>query len=169
MNSERDPVSGPMANSTRTAAYSVTAYRVDPFGAPVEAILRKLPSTVLVLAAEDIDLDAEPEEGAAAEMATRLDVLADARERVQKARKAADKSARLFEAALEKLADAEASPLSEETLKQIRNAAFEAEEAAEKTSRRLARAEAKRKAAAAEAAAAGVPAPSVSTEEAEDE
>jgi len=141
---------------------------VDPFGAPVEAILRKLPSTVLVLAAEDLDLEAEPEEGAAAEMATRLDVLADARERVQKARKAADKSARLFKAALEKLADAEASPVSEETLKQIRNAAFEAEEAAEKTSRRLARAEAKRKAAAVEAAAAGVPAPSVSTEEAED-
>ncbi len=48
------------------------------FDAPLESLLAPLPVTALVLAAEDIDLDAEPEEGAAAEAARLLDALADA-------------------------------------------------------------------------------------------
>ena len=34
---------------------------IDPFGKPVEALLEKLPATVLISAAEDIDLEAGDE------------------------------------------------------------------------------------------------------------
>ena len=46
--------------------------------APVEEIVSRLPVTALVLAAEDIALDAEPEEGTAGDMAVAMDALADA-------------------------------------------------------------------------------------------
>jgi amino acid transporter len=51
---------------------------IGPFGGPVEAILASLPVVALVLAAQDIDLDTEPEEGKAAELAELLDAYADA-------------------------------------------------------------------------------------------
>ena len=47
----------------------------DINGLSLDRTLRRLPPTVLVLAAEDIDLDAEPEEGAAGELATAMDDL----------------------------------------------------------------------------------------------
>jgi hypothetical protein len=52
---------------------------VDRYGQPLNVALEPLPLSVAVLAAEDIDLDAEPEEGEAAERARALDVLNDAR------------------------------------------------------------------------------------------
>ncbi|SEA92667.1 amino acid permease [Marinobacterium iners] len=52
---------------------------VDCYGQPLNVALEPLPLSVAVLAAEDIDLDAEPEEGEAAERARALDVLNDAR------------------------------------------------------------------------------------------
>ncbi len=51
---------------------------LGPFDGPLESLLAPLPVTALVLAAEDIDLDAEPEEGTAGEAARVLDALADA-------------------------------------------------------------------------------------------
>ncbi|MCG6860256.1 MAG: amino acid permease [Chromatiaceae bacterium] len=51
---------------------------LGPFDGPLEGLLAPLPVTVLVLAAEDMDLDAEPEEGTAAETARVLDALSDA-------------------------------------------------------------------------------------------
>ncbi|MCF8109299.1 MAG: hypothetical protein K9J81_09930 [Desulfohalobiaceae bacterium] len=41
----------------------------DPFGGDLDWLLPRLPVTLLCLAAEDLDLDAEPEEGPAAEAA----------------------------------------------------------------------------------------------------
>ncbi len=58
---------------------------VDPFGAPLEGLLQHLPPTVLVMAAQDIDLDAEPEEGRAGEAAAALDQYADARKNAKAA------------------------------------------------------------------------------------
>ena len=58
---------------------------VDPFGNPVDQILGKLPVTALVLAAEDIELEAEPEEGIAGEIAAALDALADAEKKAKEA------------------------------------------------------------------------------------
>jgi len=43
----------------------------------------------LVLAAEDIELDAEPEEGIAGEIAAALDILADAEKKARKTEKEA--------------------------------------------------------------------------------
>jgi hypothetical protein len=60
---------------------------VDPFGGPLESLLFLLPLVAVVLAVEDIELDAEPEEGKAADIATSLDA-------VQEARKTADKAAK---------------------------------------------------------------------------
>ncbi len=51
---------------------------LGPFDGPLEDLLAPLPVTALVLAAEDIDLDAEPEQGTAAEKARLLDSLTDA-------------------------------------------------------------------------------------------
>lgn len=54
---------------------------------PLEELLKPLSVVALVLAAEDIDLDAEPEEGKAAEMAEAADDLEDAQKRVDMAQK----------------------------------------------------------------------------------
>jgi len=51
---------------------------VDAYGQPLETALEPLPLALAVLAAEDIDLDAEPEEGEAADTARALDLFVDA-------------------------------------------------------------------------------------------
>ncbi len=65
---------------------------VDLFGEPVEEILSRLKMTALVLAAEDIDLDAEPEEGGMEKVVAALDHLEHAQKRAHLARKEADKA-----------------------------------------------------------------------------
>jgi amino acid transporter len=76
---------------------------VDPFGQPVEEILANLPLTALVLAAEDVELEAEPEEGTAAEFATAADALSDAAKRAKEAEKDAKVAAAALTAAKEQL------------------------------------------------------------------
>ncbi len=58
----------------------------SPCSGPVEMILASMPVTAMVLAGEDIDLDAEPEEGAAAERAAVADALDSAGKKLAKAR-----------------------------------------------------------------------------------
>jgi amino acid transporter len=53
----------------------------DVQGYSLERILPKLPPCALVMAAEDIDLDASPEEGPAGELAQAMDALSDAQQR----------------------------------------------------------------------------------------
>ncbi len=65
--------------------------RCDSAGCHAETLLQQLPTTVMISAAEDIDLGAEPEEGAAAALA--------------EARDLAEKSERLAQEALEKFGD----------------------------------------------------------------
>ena len=65
-----------------------------PFGSTPEETLDRLPIVAMVLAGEDIDLDAEPEEGKAGEIAAALDALADAESKVRDAQKEADKFAK---------------------------------------------------------------------------
>ena len=60
---------------------------VDPFGGDVDWLLPRLPVTVLCLAAEDLELDAEPEEGPAAEAAAALQSAQDAQARLEAAEK----------------------------------------------------------------------------------
>jgi amino acid transporter len=129
---------------------------VDPFGGPIEDLLPRLPSTVLVLAAEDIALDAEPEEGRAGEIARAMDNLWDAEKKAHKAEKAAEKASREFDDKLKDLAKAQ-SKKDAARLDQAKKEAFVAEVEAEKAARRAAKAEAKTRLAAEEAEKAGAP------------
>jgi amino acid transporter len=56
-----------------------------PIGNDLPLLLSKLPTTALVLAAEDIDLTAEPDEGKPAEIAAAVDDVKEAQEKVIKA------------------------------------------------------------------------------------
>ena len=75
---------------------------LDPFGNSMENTLFLLPVTAMVLAAEDVELDAEPEEGKAGEMAETLDALEDARKQAQAAEKEAAEAVEAAEKARRK-------------------------------------------------------------------
>jgi hypothetical protein len=62
---------------------------LDPTGKSFERSLPRLPVSAVVMAAEDIDLDAAPEEGLAAQIALATDDLDAAREKAAAAEKAA--------------------------------------------------------------------------------
>jgi DNA-binding LytR/AlgR family response regulator len=127
-----------------------------PFDEPLDATLEPLPAVVLVLAAEDLDLDAEPEEGTAAEVAHLLDALSDA----ERLAELTARDAREAEAATQKIsAELEAEitkggdPESIEKLK-LQLQQLEADE--EKARIRAARTAAKAQAAKREATALGL-------------
>ncbi len=69
----------------------------DPFGGRLEELFSRLPVVAAVLAAEDIALDVEPEEGKAAEIAAVLDAAADAEKEARAAEKEAAKAADIAE------------------------------------------------------------------------
>ncbi|MGB2928718.1 MAG: amino acid permease [Desulfobacterales bacterium] len=132
-----------------------------PFDEPLEEILPRLPVTALVLAAEDIDLDAQPEEGTAGEMAAAMDALADTQKKSQEAQKEAAKAKEIAETAREKLLELEKFPVSEqekEQLSKLKTELDQAEKEAEKAFRRAAKAQAKSEDAAKEVKELGVPA-----------
>jgi amino acid transporter len=138
---------------------------VDPFGEPVEAILNRLPSVALVLAAEDIDLDAEPEEGIAGEMAAVMDDLSEAEKKALKAEKEAEKASRAFDEKLGTLEKTEASEADESKVMEVRSEVFKAEADAEKASRKAVKADVKAQQAAQEAEALGIKLPDKKEEE----
>jgi hypothetical protein len=130
---------------------------LDPFGNPMENTLFLLPVTAMVLAAEDVELDAEPEEGKAGEMAETLDALEDARKKAQAAEKEAAEAAKAAEKAGEKVEAITTDPegVDEETKAKAEKSAEEAEKQATKTTRKAAKASAKAEFAAREAEASG--------------
>ena len=132
---------------------------LGPFDEPVENIINRLPSVAMVLAAEDIDLEAEPEEGKAGEMASVLDQLADAEKKAQRAEKDAEKASRSLDEKLAQLSDAEKSETELSKIHKMRREAFDAEDAVEKAVRKAAKAEAKTRHAAQEAADTGAKLP----------
>jgi amino acid transporter len=131
---------------------------VDPFGNPMEDTLFLLPVTAMVLAAEDIDLDAEPEEGKAGEMAEAIDALEDAGKKADTATKEAQKATAALEKAKEKIESIKSDPdgADSNTLAVAEKEAAEAEKQAAKMTRKAAKATAKAEAAAREAEASGV-------------
>ena len=131
---------------------------VDPFGNPMEDTLFLLPVTAMVLAAEDIDLDAEPEEGKAGEMAEAIDALEDAGKKADTATKEAQKATEALEKAKEKIEGIKSDPdgTDSDTLAVAEKEATEAEKQAVKLTRKAAKATAKAEAAAREAEASGV-------------
>jgi hypothetical protein len=127
----------------------------DPMGEPLEKLLPSLPLTALVRAAKDIDLEAEPEDGAAGETAAALDELATAEKRLQKMQKRAQAADAEVEKALKKVQDFSPSQSEEERMTRIK-AVLEAKEQAGRAARRLAKALAKAEDAAQAAEALGV-------------
>ncbi len=132
---------------------------LGPFGEPVENIINRLPSVAMVLAAEDIDLEAELEEGKAGEMASALDQLADTEKKAQKAEKEVEKASRSLDENLAQLSEVEKSETEPSKVHKMRSEVFDAEAAVEKAVRKAAKAEAKTRYAAQEAVDTGAKLP----------
>ena len=161
------------ANMSNVIAYSKDASLVflpfrlkgnqplDPFDKPVAQILSGLPITALVLAAEDIELEAEPEEGKAGEIAAAIDARTDAEKKALQAEKAAEEAQKSLFSLREELQQAKEKLLdsanAESTVNELEAALADAEKKAEKAARRSAKAKAKAEDAAQVANQLGVP------------
>jgi amino acid transporter len=135
---------------------------VDPFGNPMEELIPRLPIAAMVLAAEDIDLDAEPEEGKPAEVAAALDAVTDAEKKAQDAEREAVQVLEMAEKAEKNASEviAAAGPgADKETISNIEKTMEESERAktqADKAKRKAAKAQAKAEDAAREVEMLGV-------------
>jgi hypothetical protein len=118
---------------------------ICPIDAPMEEIVSRLPVTALVLAAEDIALDAEPEQGTAGDMAVAMDALADAEKKAVEAEKEAAKTREVAETARAKLMELEnnTADTQEDLMTKLKTAADTAEKEADKAFRKAAKARAK--------------------------
>jgi len=119
---------------------------IGPVDVRVEELLPRLPTAALVLAAEDIDLQAEPEAGTAGEMAAARDAQDDADKKSRETQKDAEKARMVAEAAKEKIRVFDQTDPSDETPEELTRLEAEAKKAemkAEKAFRRAAKAEAK--------------------------
>jgi len=125
-----------------------------PFEMPLDELVSKLPTVAFVLAAKDIDLEAEPEEGKAGDLAAAMDALADAEKRAQKAKEEAIKTEEEAKEKIKELDSAVASGVDEEFMPREK-ATIKSKEEAEKAARRAAKALAKAEDAAREAEALG--------------
>jgi len=123
---------------------------LSPFDHPVDELVPHLPIAALVLAAEDIDLDAEPEEGKAGELAAAMDILADAKRRAEDAEKTASTVAEEAEARLRDLESSIASGADADLMSKVK-ATLDVKEEASKAARRASKARAKAEDAAREA------------------
>lgn len=134
---------------------------VDLSGNPMGGTLFLLPVTVLVLAARDIDLDAEPEAGKAGEMAEMLDALEDARKKAREAADQAEEAAEALEAAKAKAAhqSERADKTGPEGISLVEKEVEEAAKHAVITARKAAKAAAKAETAVQEAETMGVVSP----------
>jgi hypothetical protein len=160
----RDVDADTFAEYSADAALAFIPFRIkkneiiDPFGNPIQNTLFLLPVTAMVLAAEDIELDAEPEEGKAGEMAEAMDVLEDTRKKAQAAAKQAEKAAAAAQKAKEKIAEIRKNSdiADPDALAAVEKEAEEAEKEAVKMTRKAAKAAAKAETAAREAESSGV-------------
>jgi hypothetical protein len=120
---------------------------ICPFGKSIDQILEQLPITALVLAAEDIDLDAEPEEGKAGEVAATLDNMTDTEKLAHEAEKDAVDASKALADSKEKLRQMEEkaaeSEVDESTISDLKKSVKDAEKQAEIAARRSAKAKAK--------------------------
>ncbi|MBW2054264.1 MAG: amino acid permease [Deltaproteobacteria bacterium] len=116
-----------------------------PIDAPIEEIVSRLPVTAFVLAAEDIALDAEPEQGTAGDMAVAMDALADAEKKAVEVEKEAAKTREIAETARGKLLELEnnTGDTEEDLGTKLKTAADNAEKEADKAFRKAAKARAK--------------------------
>jgi amino acid transporter len=132
---------------------------LDLFGDPLEIHLTRLPTVVMVMAAQDIDLDAEPEEGVAGERAAASDALMDLRKRVRAAEKEVEEVSRTIEkikGELDPLRDADPGELGEKEISNSARRLVEELKRLETAQRKLTKDRARAKIAEKEAEALGV-------------
>ncbi|NIO08002.1 MAG: hypothetical protein GTO40_08365 [Deltaproteobacteria bacterium] len=122
-----------------------------PFGGEVANILPKLPMVVLSLAAQDVDLDAEPEEGTQAEVASTLDQLEEAEKELAKLEAESDSAAKLVVKLDTELSELLKEGAESDLITQKRMELEKSQETAQETMRQVERALAAKEAAAKEA------------------
>jgi hypothetical protein len=142
-------------NSDAVVAYSSDASLVflpfrfrgnlpmDPFDGRLEDILTRLQNVAMVLAAEDIELDAEPEEGDAGRMAELHDAMTDAQKKAQAAEKEAEEASSLAEEKLQKFQHATLSEMDEKAFEISKKEAIDAKQKAVQAARKAAKASVK--------------------------
>jgi amino acid transporter len=121
------------------------------YDGPLEEMLHALGITTLVLAAQDIDLDSEPESGEYAQMAEAIDTAEKARKHAEKTEAEAARAAKSAQKGAEKVQEERASGGEASDLEVLETHARSAEEEAERARRRAAKAKAKADAAEEEA------------------
>lgn len=112
---------------------------LDPFGNSLDLLFSQLETAVSVLAAMDIDLDAEPDEGGAADLAAAKDTFYSAVGKTEKAEQEADAASQLAEDKLIKLQAAALSNADEDTVRRLNAEALSAKDAAVKAARKAAK------------------------------
>jgi amino acid transporter len=90
----------------------------DICGYSLDRILPQLPAAAMVMAAEEIDLDSEPEEGVAAELAKAMDDLYDAEKRLHQREREEQKAVKEIERITSRLSDLKTMPDSETDVKE---------------------------------------------------
>ena len=113
---------------------------IDLTDAPLGETINRVPIVAAVLAAEDIDLGAEPEEGKAGEMAAALDALEDAEKKAKQAEEEAAEAAAEADEKLQNVRDAVISGIDRDKIMNMAAAARKAREQATKAARRAAKA-----------------------------
>ena len=103
---------------------------VSPLGVSFDEILSRVPIGALVIAAEDIDLEAEPEEGRPGEIASALDAAADADRLAKQKEKEAAKTAEFAEEKRSEMKRASETDHSKDELTEMKTGFREAEKAA---------------------------------------
>ncbi len=114
----------------------------DASGFSLERVLTRLPPVALVMAARDINLDAEPEEGTAGLLAEAMDILHDAEKRLTGAKEQHEKNEKQL-LTVRKLLEEPTDSYDEADQAKLNKQLREAEAEMEKSSRKVAREKAK--------------------------
>ena len=128
---------------------------VGPFGGRIEDLLAPLPVTAIGLAAEDISLDAAPEEGKSAEIAAALDAFYHAKKRLENAEQEATEAHEYAAETLKELEEAASVGVDEEVRSDIEAVSLDVMELANRAARQQAEALAQMEDAAKKAEAVG--------------
>lgn len=116
---------------------------VGPGEAPLDELLQRLPTTALVLAAQDIELDAEPEAGLMGQIAEAVDAAARLKKEAERAARDVATSREMVEKARVALASAQEKSEDGATFAGLEQALAAAEKQAESARRRAAKMQAK--------------------------
>jgi amino acid transporter len=140
---------GALRAASEGTALAFVTFRVGPeglceaSGAALPSSLAGLPPLALVLAARDIDLEAQPDEGPQAEDARAADAREEGAARARELRARSDELGAAAEIAAAELARARAAGAAEEDLRAAEQASAAAQAAAEDALRRATKAEVK--------------------------